>query len=518
MIRKSVTFWLNLGAFITGGCMMGGGLLAAYAQQSLPPMETSQAAAKTVPQSPVETVPPPAAVGASAAAPPKSEVRPVIMSVPVHPQPLDTPRAVAPSQAQRPPAKPVRQLIALPKVTMYPGDVRVLRLPKVARIAVGNGNLLKTTIVDDKQIVLVAEDAGDTSVHLWYVGGQEARFDVQVQASNTASLLNEVKGLIKGFPTIQASVSGQSVVLSGSYPNKDAASKVKEVLKRAPSVVNLIPDDPLETNTVHPEPMIYLDLRVVEIRKSSLDQLGIRWNSTAQGPTFAAAANIYSNARFPNAANSGFPVVNSNRPVVGYLGLATQVTSMLNFLEQNGDSWTLAEPRLSCQSGGQSEFLAGGEIPIPISTGLGQVDVTYKKYGVVIKFEPKVDLKDNISSKIYVEVSQPDQSNAVNGFMAFTSNSTQTEVALRPNVPLVISGLLRMQSAKTVQGVPGISRLPVIGGLFKDREGRSEQTELLIVVTPRVIRPDRVEDRAGVDRAQLQAEQIKKSVFTRLAD
>lgn len=503
------TFWLNVGAFTTGAVMMACGVVAAYAQSSVEP----PASAASMSHVPAQT-----SVGSPTLASKKTADSGI--DAKSSSSSTEAPKAVLHATPKKPSVRKAAQskpsLLVLPKVTLYQGEVRVIRQPKVARIAVGNGALVKTTIVDDRQIVLVAEAAGDTTVHLWYASGLESRFEVQVQTLKTSSVLDEVNALIKPFPSVKARIAGQSVVLEGRYPDADSAIKLKALAEKLPVIVNLIPDAPIETITVHPEPMIYLDLRVIEVKKSSLDQLGIRWATTAAGPVFSSAANIYSNARFPNMTNPGYPVVNSNRPVVAALGFATQITSMLDFLEQNGDGWTLAEPRLSCQSGGVSEFLAGGEIPIPVASGFGQVDVTYKKYGIVIKFEPKADLKDNISSKISVEVSQPDPSNSINNFVAFTTNSTSTEVAMRPNVPLVISGLLRIQNSKSLQGIPGLSNLPILGGMFRTKEVRNEQTELLVVVTPRIGRRD--SDVDALRKAQERADHINKIVSDRLVN
>jgi pilus assembly protein CpaC len=180
---------------------------------------------------------------------------------------------------------------------------------------------------------------------------------------------------------------------------------------------------------------------------------------------------------------------------------ATTITSALSFLEQNGDAWTLAEPRLSCRSGGASEFLAGGEIPIPVGQGFGVVSVEYKKYGVMIEFKPVADGNGNIDSHLLIEVSEPDTRNANGGFIAFTTNRTETQVALKQGEPLVISGLLRQKSDKSSDAIPGLGRLPLIGLLFGAKEARTELTELFVIATPRVVTPDSAMNRTGLDRA-----------------
>jgi pilus assembly protein CpaC len=161
----------------------------------------------------------------------------------------------------------------------------------------------------------------------------------------------------------------------------------------------------------------------------------------------------------------------------------------------------LAEPRLSCRSGGESKFIAGGEIPIPVPQGNGAVGVQYKEYGVVIGFKPVADGAGNIESAIVVEVSEPDPRNSNQGFVAFTTNRAETQVALKEGEPLVIAGLLRQKVDKSGDGLPALGRIPALGYLFGSREARTEQTELFLIVSPRVVTPDSALNRTGLDKA-----------------
>jgi pilus assembly protein CpaC len=162
--------------------------------------------------------------------------------------------------------------------------------------------------------------------------------------------------------------------------------------------------------------------------------------------------------------------------------------------------------------------VAGGEIPIPVATGMGQTSVVYKQYGVVIEFNPVSDAEGNIESSIEVEVSEPDPRNSNQGFVAFTTNRTTTQVALKHNTPLVISGLLRQQRVKSMDGVPGLSKLPVLGGIFRTNEARNEETELLVVVTPRLVTADSPLNATGVQRAQLMLDENRPRVQKRLEE
>lgn len=412
---------------------------------------------------------------------------------------IENPPALnAPRAGIRPPAKPVVAESG-PKRVMAVGEVSVIGLAGVARIALGNGALVKATVVDDREIVLLAESAGSTIMHVWLRNGRQISYELQILASRADRALEDLQALLKETPGITARMVGERIVIEGRYPNTEAAKRLKTLAMHFPQVLNLVPDAPADADPLQLERMVQIDLRVVEVKKRALDQLGIKWVSSANGPTFATNALGYANTPF--RPESGFAPVNTAHPIATYLGLATTITSALNFLEQNGDAWTLAEPRLSCRSGGESEFLAGGEIPIPVGQGFGAVSVEYKKYGVMIEFKPVADAQGNIDSHLLVEVSEPDTRNANGGFIAFTTNRTETQVALKQGEPLVIAGLLRQKTDRSSDAIPGLGKLPFLSLLFGARESRTEQTELFIIATPRVTTPDSALNKVGLDRA-----------------
>ena len=291
-------------------------------------------------------------------------------------------------------------------------------------------------MVENRQIVLLGQGAGETTVHLWMKDGSETSFRVNIHSEDIERIRKEVQTLMQDHPEIQVRALGNKVLLEGVYRVAGVAARVRSVLTKYPDVLNLVQDDLPAVKPIRMDPMIHLDLRVVEVRKRALDQLGIKWANSAEGPMFATSVLGYSNAPWAAQSKPGYPAVNTNRPAVGYLGLASQITSALQFLEQSGDSWTLAEPRLSCKSGGKSKFVAGGEIPIPVSMGLGQTSVVYKQYGVVIEFNPVSDAEGNIESSIEVEVSEPDPRNSNQGFVAFTSDQTVLGIIERIVAPV----------------------------------------------------------------------------------
>lgn len=389
----------------------------------------------------------------------------------------------------------------MPGLTLAVGDVITLNVPGVSRIAIGNGALIKTTVVDDRQVVVLAESAGRTTMHVWLRNGRQQRHEIEVQAIKASRVLDDLQSMLRETPGINVRLVGEKAVIEGRYPDSDSAARIKRLAGSFPQILNLVPERPLDADPLQLERMVQIDLRVVEVKKRALDQLGIRWADAAAGPTFATNALVYANTPWRPPTMDGFPAVNTSNPVASVLGLATQITSVLRFLEQNGEAWTLAEPQLSCRSGGEASFLAGGEIPIPVAQGNGAISVQYKQYGVRIDFKPLADGRGNVDSTLMVEVSEPDARNSNAGFVAFSTNRTETHVAMREGEPLVISGLLRQRAERAGDGVPGLSRLPVISNLFKSREHTTEQTELLVIATPRVVTPDSALNKLGLRRA-----------------
>ncbi len=374
-------------------------------------------------------------------------------------------------------------------LALYSGQVLVLEQSGVERVAIGNGGLLTATVVADKQIVLLGEGVGTTTLYVWLRNGNQISYEVTVSAGSVSSkTLQDLRRLLMNEPGIKVDAVGDKLVIDGAYANQESAEKIQKIVKIYPQVLNLIRDRPEEL-TVLPEQMVQLDVKVIEVRKQALDDIGIKWSNLGiNGPSFATAGYLYADTasfRGPGG-NPGYPVTSSGRPFVSYFGLATQIGSTLNFLEKNGDSWTLAEPRVSTISGGSSKVQVGGEIPIPVATGLGQVSVVYKQYGVILEFKPVVDKSGNVRSTIVAEVSQPDRSNGSGQFVAFTNNRTETEVSLKENETLVISGLLRNIGSRNREGIPVIGRVPVLGRLFSTQEFNNEQLETLVVVTPRL--------------------------------
>jgi pilus assembly protein CpaC len=364
------------------------------------------------------------------------------------------------------------------------GQVHILEFPNLMRIAIGNGKVMTATVVDDKQILIIAEANGGSSLHIWQKGGQQTRIEVTIAEDDQSKLVSQLQFLLKEFRGISVSPVGERIVIEGQYPDQNAAAKMEKIIEAYPQILNLVQTTPAEIVFEKPQ-MVTLDVKVLEIRKRALDNLGISWATSASGPTFTTSGYLYSNTA--PRATGGFPTPTPARPFLSYLGWASSITSMINFLETNQDLWLLAEPKISAVNGGKASFKVGGEIPIPVAQGNGAVAIVYKEYGVIIEFSPLVDSQGNIRASIKAEVSDIDSANSsLNNGAAFVKNETKTEVSMRENQTLVISGLIRNKGVRGTSSVPGLGKVPVLGRLFSNRDFTNEQTELVVVVTPKL--------------------------------
>jgi pilus assembly protein CpaC len=397
-------------------------------------------------------------------------------------------------------------VLAGPAVLLYAGQVQVLDLPNVSRIAVGNGGVLKAQVIEPGQVVLIGQAAGSTTLRLWAGGGAQYAYEVTVRNNEAVRVARDVQDMLASEPGLKVTQIDGHVLIEGDYTDPATSRKLEAIAKMFPSgVVSIVPEHRVQA-PVPLEKMVYLDVRVVEVRKDALEQLGVQWNTTANGPSLSLRGSVVPSA--PHSWSAAF-------------GIVSNLNSMLNILESNGDSWTLAEPRVSCKSGGDAKFVVGGEIPIAVATGIGQVSVVYKEYGVILEFHPVADDQGNVTSKIVTEVSQPDPQfqNLGQGLtgVAFRKNRTETQVSLKENETLVISGLLQNAGATTISGIPGIKDLPILGGLFRTKNFQNERTELVVMVTPRPATPQSETSVAMVKRGDEHYKSIN-SLISKMAE
>src|SRR5690606_26614244 len=291
---------------------------------------------------------------------------------------------------------------------------------------------------------------------------------------------------------LRVGIVGERVVVEGEQPSVAQAARLRTLMETYPALVNLVGEAGRER-------MIAMDVRMVEIKRSALENIGVRWDPSANGPSFGIVGDIHRGSAFDPggaAAGVGLETGSGVAPFSALFGIATSIRSMINLLEQSGDAVVLAEPRLSCRSGATARFVAGGELPIPQAGNLGAIDVQFKEYGVKFDISPVAGSDGLIRAKVATEISSIDFDVQVKDVPGLLKRRAETEVSLREGETLIIAGLLRQDAAGHVDKVPGLGDVPVLGALFRSRMYREQQTDLVVFVTPRFIEDPELEANA----------------------
>lgn len=380
-----------------------------------------------------------------------------------------------------PSAQPVAKHLDL-----FVGDSRTLRL-RARRIVLGNSRLVSVARLDATSILLIGQSPGQTVLRVWDDSGAEHRMLVNVNAVDLQRVLESARELLDGVVGVQARLATDHVVLEGGFADHSARERAAQIAALYPAVVlNLVGKTGWEQT-------VFMDVRIVELRKLSWRDVGMRWQDEIAGPRAAVVANLAGNSRL--LSTSGVVDVPASQlaglatgagAAAVFFGIASSLDSRLRLLEQQGTATLLAEPLLSCRSGGNARFVSGGEIPLPVANGLGSTNVQYKEYGVILDVQPIVASDGAIFAKIETELSELDPTQAVLGVPALLKRRSVTEINLRAGETLVIAGLTTRSRAAATQGLPRLAAARHGGSLFGERTRRDERTELAIFITAQV--------------------------------
>lgn len=404
-------------------------------------------------------------------------------------------------------------------ITMFHGEVKTLPISKVQRVAVGNGKLLTTTVLEN-EVVLLAEANGDTSLFIWLKDGTLKKFNVRIAASDVAETVTQVRRILGVIPGMTVERVGGHAVISGATSKANLAL-INNAVGKFPQVLNMTREEDITMRK-----MVYLKVQLIEFRRSAFENLGIQWQQSITGPTGGFAFDVITSGGFtarqtdpglagavpgrssPNALPgtaapllSGLPPRVS--PPVGYLGIATSITSRINLAVTNGDAYILATPELSTRSGGEAKFLAGGQIPIVVpASGLSPASVTYKDYGIKLIIKPVADADSNIVATIQTEVSSVDPATSVQGNPGFLTRQTDSEINVKTGQTIVMSGLVNADLSNQVDKLPWLGDLPILGALFRSTSFRNNRSDLVVFVTPQVFDPSATLNRERVEKGK----------------
>jgi pilus assembly protein CpaC len=363
----------------------------------------------------------------------------------------------------------------------------VLETPfDITRIAVTDPAIADALVVQPREVLVDGKAPGTISLIIW---GADTRvqYDVVVQQP-VAALEQQLQQLFPGEP-IQVAVNADAIVLSGPVSGTDVMLRAGEVAQAtAPqaTVINM-----LQVPGAAESQQVMLQVRFAEVNRRAILEVG---SSLFTG---AAGADNWvgrvSTQQFPAPDFDQDELVFSDFLNLFLFNTNYNVGALVRALRQTGYFQSLAEPNLIAYNNEEASFLAGGEFPTPIVQGAtGTVSIEWKEFGVRLTFRPTI-AGELIRLRVTPEVSSLDFNNGIvlEGFRipALTTRRAETEVELRDGQSFAIAGLLNNQTQTDNAAVPILSRIPIIGHLFKSKADRQERTELLVIVTPRLVRP-----------------------------
>jgi len=349
------------------------------------------------------------------------------------------------------------------------------------QIVIGDPEIANVNPLTDKSFYVLGNNLGTTGIALFDQNKQlVGTIDIEVTL-DTDQLASTIRASVPDAKIKVGSANGR-VVLSGEADDAVAADKASKIASRFSGNEEVI-----NSVNISSSQQVQLNVRFVEINRQAGQDLGAKYAANF-------AYGIGNRKVVLNPDGGDLTAAGTGEIIGSLLSNGVSIDIAIKALEERGLARRLAEPNLIARSGQTASFLAGGEFPIPVSEDNGKISVTYKKYGVGLDFTPTV-LKDGlVSLDIAPEVSSIDPSASIQvssgiSIPAFIVRRARTSVDLKNGQSFMIAGLLQSQNDITTSRVPGIGKLPVLGPLFSSKSYQRRETDLVIIVTPYLVKP-----------------------------
>jgi pilus assembly protein CpaC len=374
------------------------------------------------------------------------------------------------------------------------GKSIVIDLPRdIKDVLVADPKIANAVIRSAQRAYIIGAAVGQTNIVFFDSAGQQiAAYDIAVKRD-----LNGVRAALKAtLPNadIQIDGLGDGVVLSGTAASPIEAQQASDLAARLVGGVDKV----VNSIAVRGRDQVMLKVTIAEVQRSIIKQLGI---DLAANMNYGTAVVKFNNTN-PFTANSA-PLVGTNALTTSF-GSTPTVQATLRAMESAGVVRTLAEPNLTAISGESATFISGGEFPIPTgvtcqTTTGGAIGncvqtVSFKKFGISLNFTPVVLTEGRISLRVMTEVSEVSTENALTGGAGGTTipsiktRRAETTLEIPSGGALAMAGLIQDQTKQAINGLPGLSTLPILGALFRSRDFVNNQTELMVLVTPYIVR------------------------------
>lgn len=405
----------------------------------------------------------------------------LVLSIPAlaqePPLPLAAPRAKVAVLGPQP--------VATDDIRLAVNKTRELILPRAIRdVQVGSPDVVDVMVRTPTQVYLIGRGAGQSDVTFFDHKGavvQRVAVDVHLDADGLRAVLADVMPDERG---LRVSGVGDSIYLSGTVRTDGAAAQARALARRFvkedANVVTLL--------KVSSEQQVLLHVRVAEMQKTVLKELGVGLTTTTAGGIGGSLNSVLSTSGTVGLTQSAATLFGT----VTLSGIDSLVATF-SALERQGLIKTLVEPNLTAVSGETANLLAGGEFPIPVAEENGRLTIEFKQFGVLLNFTPVVLDPGRISLKMQTEVSAIDRTTAVTlastSIPGLTVRRASSTVEMSSGGSIMIAGLLQNDITSTLSGLPGIMDVPILGALFKSSSFQRKETELVVIVSAYVVQP-----------------------------
>ena len=391
----------------------------------------------------------------------------------------------------------------LPQVSVTAGRSTIVSTDfDVTRIAVTNPEVADATVVRPREILIDGKAAGTISLILW---GDNTRVQYDIVVEQPVTALEQQLHRLFPDETVEVTSNADGIVLSGRASSTQVMLRIAEVVRAASPKANVI--NMLQVPGGSDAQQVMLQVRIAEVNRKALMEFGTSFFTGATGagnwigrgttgqfgaPEFSELSRSVTTGPGGRTTSLDGKIEFSDFLNIFLFNTSWNAGTLIRALKQTGYFQSLAEPNLIAYNNKEASFLAGGEFPIPIVNGVGQVSIEYKEFGVRLNFTPTI-AGDLIRLKVRPEVSELDFNNGITmeGFRipALQVRRAETEVELRDGQSFAVAGLIDNTAQTDKSAIPLLSQVPIIGHLFASKADRQERTELLVLITPRLVRP-----------------------------
>jgi len=345
----------------------------------------------------------------------------------------------------------------------------------VGKIVSADPTIADAQPITDRSIYLIGKAFGTTTVNLFSAAGAPVGLLAVEVGADTSGMSRAIRAAVPNSVVKVSTVNGR-VLLSGKVADADSMQKVLDIVSQygSPAVVNTI--------TLSGGQQVNLEVRILEAQRDAGRQLGITWGGSFGNTKVAINGGPADPANDAKSFSSFITNV-----ISGVTGVS--LTATINALEGKGLVRTLAEPNLTTLSGVNASFLAGGQVPVRVPDSNGNATLNYHDFGVKLVFTPVVLDGDRIQIHLTPEVSDIGSFTAA-GDPVFSTRNLDATVELRDGQSFSVAGLLQSSSSLSQNQLPWLGDVPILGSLFKSSKFQKHDTELVVIVTPRLVQPN----------------------------